>query len=397
MYKNKIALGFSVSVLSAVLLTACSGGAQQDMPPPPQVNVAQVVQKKVQLWDEFSGRIEAVDTIELRPRVSGYLSAVHFREGSEVKRGQRLFSIDDREYRAAVDSAKANVARAQSRVTLARTELARSERLIKEQATSQGELDQRRGELQQAQADMGAMQAAVTQAQLNLSFTTITSPINGRIGAALVKPGNLVQPGSSLLSTVVSMDPIYVTFDGDEQVYLKYQQMSQNGQRQSSRDARNPVQVGLANETGYPHKGEMVFVDNQLNAGTGTIRAKAELKNTDGVFTPGLYARVRLLGSGEQTVMLIHEMAVSTDQDRKFVYVLGDENATVRKDVVLGENVDGLRVVRSGLDPKDIVIVNGVRKIFYPGAPVAPITVPMDKPDQAPPAPTNPATAKAEQ
>jgi len=395
MYKIKLSIGFSVSFLSAALLTACSGGNQQGVPPPPQVNVAQVVQKKVQLWDEFSGRIEAVDTVELRPRVSGYLSAVHFREGSEVKRGQRLFSIDDREYRAVVDSAKANAARAQSRVVLARTELARSERLIKEQATSQGELDQRRGELQQAQADLSAMQAAVTQAQLNLSFTQITSPINGRIGAALVKPGNLVSPGTSLLSTVVSMDPIYVSFEGDEQVYLKYQTLSQNGQRQSSRDARNPVQVGLADETGYPHKGEMVFVDNQLNAGTGTIRAKAQLKNTDGVFTPGLFARVRLLGSGEQVVMLIHEMAVSTDQDRKFVYVLGEKNATVRKDVVLGEAVDGLRVVRKGLTPKDIVVVNGVRKIFYPGAPVEPITVPMDKPDQAPPAPANPAATAA--
>ena len=359
------------------------------MPPPPQVNVAQVVQKKVKLWDEFSGRIEAVETVELRPRVSGYLAAVHFHEGSEVSRGQLLFSIDDREYRAAVESARANLARAQSRVALARTELARSERLIKEQATSQGELDQRRGELQQALADAGSMQAAVTQAELNLSFTRITSPINGRIGAAMVKPGNLVSPGSSLLSTVVTMDPIYVTFEGDEQVYLKYQAMSQNGQRPSSRDARNPVQVGLANETGYPHKGEMVFVDNQLNPGTGTIRAKAELSNADGVFTPGLYARVRLLGSGEQTVMLIHEMAVSTDQDRKFVYVLGDKNSTVRKDVVLGESVDGLRVVRKGLDPKDIVVVNGVRKIFFPGAPVNPNTVPMDKPDQAPPAPAN--------
>ncbi|MEO8002818.1 MAG: efflux RND transporter periplasmic adaptor subunit [Arenimonas sp.] len=393
MRKNKLLIAVSFSVLSAALLVACSGGAQQQ-PPPPQVNVAQVVQKKVQLWDEFSGRIEAVDTVELRPRVSGYLAAVHFREGSEVRRGQLLFSIDDREYRAAAESARANVARAQSRVALARTELARSERLIKEQATSQGELDQRRGELQQAQADLSSAQASVTQAQLNLSFTQITSPINGRIGAALVKPGNLVSPGTSLLSTVVTLDPIYVTFDGDEQVYLKYQQMSQNGQRQSSRDARNPVQVGLANETGYPHKGEMVFVDNQLNAGTGTIRAKAELPNPDGVFTPGLFARVRLLGSGEQSVLLIHEMAVSTDQDRKFVYVLGDKNATVRKDVVLGENVDGLRVVRKGLDPKDIVVVNGVRKIFYPGAPVAPITVPMDKPDQAPPAPAD-AAAKA--
>jgi membrane fusion protein, multidrug efflux system len=400
MRKNKLSIGLSLSftLLSVALLSACSGGGQQEFPPP-QVNVAQVVQKKVQLWDEFSGRIEAVDSVELRPRVSGYLSAVHFREGSEVKRGQRLFSIDDREYRAALDSAKANVARAQSRVVLARTELGRSQRLIKEQATSQGELDQRRGELQQAQADLSSMQAAVTQAELNLSFTQVTSPINGRIGAALVKPGNLVSPGTSLLSTVVTMDPILVTFEGDEQVYLKYQAMSQKGQRQSSRDARNPVQVGLANETGFPHKGEMIFVDNQLNASTGTIRAKAELQNTDGVFTPGLFARVRLLGSGEQNVMLINEMAVSTDQDRKFVYVLGEKNATVRKDVELGETVDGLRVVRKGLDPKDIVVVNGVRKIFYPGAPVAPLTVPMDKPDQAPPAPANTAAkpaAKAE-
>jgi membrane fusion protein, multidrug efflux system len=396
MRKNKLSISLSLSctLLSVALLSACSGGGQQAFPPP-QVNVAQVIQKKVQLWDEFSGRIEAVDTVELRPRVSGYLSAVHFKEGSEVKRGQPLFSIDDREYRAALESARANAARAQSRVSLARTELARSERLIKEQATSQGELDQRRGELQQAQADLSSMQAAVTQAQLNLSFTQITSPINGRIGAALVKPGNLVSPGTSLLSTVVTMDPIYVTFEGDEQVYLKYQTMAQNGQRQSSRDTRNPVQVGLANETGYPHKGEMVFVDNQLNAGTGTIRAKAELANADGIFTPGLYARVRLLGSGEQTVMLIHEMAVSTDQDRKFVFVLGEKNATVRKDVELGETVDGLRIVKKGLTPKDVVVVNGVRKIFYPGAPVEPITVPMDKPDQTPPAPAAPA-AKAD-
>ena len=390
MYKIKLSIGFSVSFLGAALLTACSDGNQQGMPPPPQVNVAQVVQKKVQLWDEFSGRIEAVDTVELRPRVSGYLAAVHFNEGSEVKRGQLLFSIDDREYRAAVDSARANVARAQSRVTLARTELGRSERLIKEQATSQGELEQRRGELQQAQADLSAAQAAVTQAELNVSFTRITSPINGRIGAALVKPGNLVSPGTSLLSTVVTMDPIYVTFEGDEQVYLKYQGMAQSGERKSSRDARNPVQVGLANEDGYPHKGEMVFMDNQLNAGTGTIRAKAQLSNADGVFTPGLFARVRLLASGEQMALLINETAVSTDQDRKFVYVLGDKNATVRKDVVLGETVDGLRVVKKGLDPKDVVVVNGVRKIFFPGAPVEPITVPMDKPDQAPPAARKP-------
>jgi multidrug efflux system membrane fusion protein len=294
---------------------------------------------------------------------------------------------------AALDSAKANAARAQSRVELARTELARSERLIKEQATSQGELDQRRVELQQALADLAGAKAAVSQAELNVGFSQIRSPIDGRVGAALVKPGNLLSPGTSLLATVVSMDPIHVSFDGDEQVYLKYQGMAQNGQRASSRDARNPVQVGLSNEDGFPHQGEMVFVDNQLDPATGTIRAKAELRNPDGVLTPGLFARVRLLGSGEQSALLIHEMAVSTDQDRKFVYVLGDKNTAQRRDVVLGETVDGLRIVKSGLKPGDVVVVNGVRKIFFPGAPVAPITVPMDKPDQAPPAPAAPAAA----
>ena len=385
MPKNSFYISVVLPVLSVALIAGCSKGEQQAFPPP-QVNVAQVVQKQVQLWDEFSGRIEAVNTVELRPRVSGYLSAVHFREGSDVKRGQLLFSIDDREYRAAVDSARANVARAQSRVTLATTELARSERLVAEQATSQGEVDQRRGELQQAQADLSAMQAALTQAELNLSFTRIVSPIDGRAGAELVKPGNLVSPGSTLLSSVVSLDPIYVTFDGDEQVYLKYQSLLQKGQQQTSHAVKHPVQVGLANEQGFPHQGELEFIDNQLNAGTGTIRAKALLKNTDGVFTPGLFARVRLQGTGEQSALLINEVAVSNDQDRKFVYVIGPNNTAVRKDVVLGETVDGLRVVRSGLTPDDQVVVNGVRKIFFPGAPVAPVTVPMDKPDQAPPA-----------
>ena len=185
---------------------------------------------------------------------------------------------------------------------------------------------------------------------------------------------------------MVSLDPIYVTFDGDEQVYLKYQSLLQKGQQQTSHAVKHPVQVGLANEQGFPHQGELEFIDNQLNAGTGTIRAKALLKNSDGVFTPGLFARVRLQGSGEQSALLINEVAVSNDQDRKFVYVIGPNNTAVRKDVVLGETVDGLRVVRSGLTPADQVVVNGVRKIFFPGAPVAPVTVPMDKPDQAPPA-----------
>lgn len=366
-------------MIGMLLLTACEQGAAPQFPAP-QVNVAQVVHKNVQLWDEFSGRIEAIDTVELRPRVSGYLSEVHFVEGSSVDEGQLLFSIDDREYVAALNSAKANVARAQSRVTLAQTELERSERLLASQATSQGELDQRRGELQQAQADLAGVQAALTGAELNLSFTEIRSPIAGRIGEALIKPGNLVSPGTSLLSSVVSIDPIYVTFEADEQIFLKHQFLTSQSSSQG-----NPVEIGLADESGYPHKGALVFVDNKLNPNTGTILAKAELSNADGLFTPGLYARIRLSGNENPQVLLINEIAVANDLDRKFVYVLGENNSALRKDVELGAHAEGLRIVTSGLSPEDVVVVNGMSKIFYPGAPVDPITVPMDQPEQAPP------------
>ncbi len=369
-----------------VLLAGCGGNAEQQMPPP-DVSVAAVVQKSITQWDEYSGHIEAIDAAEIRPRVAGHLSKVHYDEGGLVEKGQLLFTIDSREYRAAADAARADAARADARLTVAKEELGRGEKLIGARAISQGELDTRRMEFQQAEADLLAAHAHVTEAELNLGFTYIKAPFAGRAGAALVKPGNLVAPNETLLTTLVSVDPVYVTFTGDERAYLRYQDLARAGNRESSRDVRNPVLVGLANEDGFPHKGEMDFVDNALDPQSGTIRARAVLPNPEGRFTPGLFARVRLLGESQTSALLIHEQAVLTDQDRRYVYIAGKENSAERRDVKLGPQVEGLVVVESGLKPGDKVIVNGMRKIFFPGQPVKPRVVPMDQPDLPAPAP----------
>lgn len=367
----------------ALILSACGGGGGPPDFPPPQVSVATVVQKSVTEWDEYSGRVEAVDAVEIRPRVGGYLAGVHFAEGGAVAEGDLLFTIDDREYRAAVASARADLARADTRVELARQEFARSESLIAAKAVSQGELDARRGELKQAEADRLAARARLDQAELTLSFTRITSPIAGRVGAALVKPGNLVAPDASLLTTVVSLDPVYVSFDGDERAYLRYQSMIRSGDWQSPRTTLTPVEVGLATDDGFPHRGEIDFIDNALNPATGTIRARARLANPDGVFTPGLFARIRLLGASVENALLVHEQALLTDQDRRYVYVVGADGTAQRRDVQLGPQAGGLRVVTSGIAAGDRVVVNGTRKIFFPGQPVQPVEVPMDQPDAA--------------
>ena len=385
-----------VAVVLAALLAACGGGAGGPPEfPPPQVNVATPVQKSVTEWDEYSGRIEAVDSVEIRPRVAGYLAAVHFEEGMTVDKGQRLFSIDDREYRAAAASARADLARAEARVQLAERELVRSRTLVEARAVSQGELEAREAERQQAEADLLAARARVEQAELTLSFTDIRAPIAGRVGAALVKPGNLVAPDQTLLTTLVSLDPVYVAFEGDEHAYLRYQKMIREGDWNSPRESSVPVEVGLSSEQGFPHRGEIVFIDNALNPATGTILARASLANADGVFTPGLFARVRLLGATREGALLIHEQALLTDQDRRYVYVIGEGNTAQRRDLQLGPLIDGLRVVEQGLSANDQVIVNGTRKIFYPGQPVAPVAVPMTDPNQAPPA-AAPAAAQAE-
>jgi len=376
----------AIAVIAALLLAACGGDGQQQFPPP-DVSVAAVVQKSVTEWDDYSGHIEAIESAEIRPRVSGHLRSVRYREGGLVEKGQLLFTIDDREYAAAASAARADAARAEARVALAKQELARAEQLITARAVSQGELDARRMEAQQADADLLAANARLARADLDLGFTRVTAPFAGRAGVALVKPGNVVNANQSLLTTLVSVDPVYVTFTGDERAYLRYQELARNGSRGSSRDTRNPVLVGLANEDGFPHQGEMDFVDNALDPATGTIRARAVLPNPDGVFTPGLFARVRLLGASQQDALLIHEQAVLTDQDRRYVYVVGANNSAERRDVTLGPHIESLRVVQSGLKPGDKVIVNGMRKIFFPGQPVNPRDVPMDQPNLPPPAP----------
>jgi multidrug efflux system membrane fusion protein len=370
----------------AVVLAGCGGNQQQQMPPP-DVNVAPVVQKSVTRWDDYSGHVEAIEAAEIRPRVTGHLEAIHYPEGGLVKKGQLLFTIDSREYRAAAAAAAADLSRAEARVALAKQELERAERLIGERAISQGELDQRRMEAQQAEADVAAARANQAQASLNLEFTRITAPFAGRAGEAMVKPGNVVVPNQSVLTTLVSVDPVYVTFVGDERAFLHYQEIVRSGNAESPRDGQTPVLIGLANEEGFPHRGEVNFVDNALNPETGTIRARAILPNPEGRLTPGLFARVRLLGETLQGALLIHEQAVLTDQDRRYVYVVGKDNSAERRNVTLGAPVEGLRVVEAGLKAGDKVIVNGMRKIFFPGQPVNPHLVPMDEPNRPTPAP----------
>jgi RND family efflux transporter MFP subunit len=338
-----------------------------------------VLQKKVKDWDEFTGRFQAVETVEIRPRVSGYIDKVAFKEGALVKSGDLLFVIDPRPYQADYDRAAADLKRYKTALDLARIESVRVQRLRESGAVSQEELDERTSTVAQAEANVAGAQAAVEAAQLNLTFTRVTSPINGRVSRAEVTRGNLVTGGNNggtLLSSVVSIDPIYLYFDSDELAYLRYTQMARQSEPASSREARDPVQVGLANEEGFPHSGYVDFLDNQLNPQTGTIRARAVLENKDGQFTPGLFARVQLLGSGEYTAILIEDRAVNTDQSQKYVLALSPDNKVEYRKVTLGRIIGGLRVVREGLKPGDVIVVNGAQRV-HPGMTVTPERVVM--------------------
>jgi len=369
-------LALAVSLLVAAVITACSSQAEPTagMPPPPEVSVAQVLSKQVSEWDDFTGRVSAIETVELRPRVSGYVERVAYQEGQEVKKGDLLFVIDQRRYKAQLDQAQADLERARAEARLAQTQDVRAQTLVEAKAISREEFETRRAATTQGNAAVRAAEAAVANAQLDLQFTQVRSPINGRAGRAAVTEGNLAQADSTLLTTLVSQDPVFVYFEADEQSFLRYQALARDGKRAQS---QNPVRVGLANEQGYPHEGTVDFTDNQVDAATGTIRARAVLRNPDRIFTPGLFARVQLEGSSSVKAMLIDEKAVLTDQDRKYVYVLGPKNAATRKDVQLGRIVDGLRVVNSGLAPTDKVIVHGVQKVFFPGMPVSPKQIAM--------------------
>ncbi|MBO9874185.1 efflux RND transporter periplasmic adaptor subunit [Xanthomonas hawaiiensis] len=362
----------AVALLVATL-AACGGKAnEQGAPPPPSVGVAPALQKQISQWDEFSGRVEAVEHVDLRPRVSGYIDKVAYVEGQEVKKGQVLFTIDARSYRADLARAEADLVRARTQAKLSASEAARAKTLSEQQAISTESWEQRRAAAEQAQADVLAAQAAVDSARLNLEWTQVRAPIDGRAGRAMVTAGNLVTAGdsASVLTTLVSLDKVHVYFDADEGTFLRYAQMARDGQRPSERDGSLPVQVGLVGEDGYPHAGKVDFLDNQLVRSTGTIHVRALLDNADRRFTPGLFARVRLLGSGRFDAVLIDDRAVLTDQDRKYVYVVDKDGKAQRRDVQLGRSAEGLRIVQSGLSAGDRVIVDGVQKVFMPGMPV---------------------------
>ena len=344
--------------------------------PPPQVSVAQVVQKSVTEFDEFTGRFEAVERVEVRPRVSGYIASVNFVEGREVNKGDVLFVIDPRPYDAEYKKAKAQVAQARSQLSLAKSERDRATKLLDSHAISQEEFDTRVAGNDQATANVEAAEAALDSAALNLTFTRVTAPISGRISKTQITTGNFVSSGQTHLTTLVSLDPIYVAFDDDEQGFLKYSKLARAGDHASARDSQNTVLVGLADENGYAHKGVMVFIDNELDASTGTIRGRARLDNHDRVFTPGLFARVKVLGRDQYTALLINDSAVGTDQGVKYVYVIGADNKVQYRPVKLGPVIDGLRVVREGLSQGETIVVNGLQRV-RPGSPITPERVAM--------------------
>jgi RND family efflux transporter MFP subunit len=337
-----------------LLVLACADPPPQ-APPPPAVTVASVPEREVTDWDEFTGRLEAVDAVEIRPRVSGYIRRVAFAEGKEVRKGEVLFEIDPRPYEAELARAEAQLEQARTGAELAAKEVERARRLVVVQAISREEFDSRTSAEAQGGASVRAAQAAVRTAQLNLDWTRVRSPIAGRVGRAEVTAGNLVQagpPAATLLTTVVSLDPIYAYFEGDERSYLKYAALT-----------GSKVFIGLADEDGFPHEGRVDFVDNRLDPESGTIRARAVLSNTDHRFTPGLFARIRLAGGKEYRAPLVVDRAVGTDQDKKFVLVLGPDSTVGYRPVQLGPLVDGLRVVTSGLQPGERVVINGLQRV----------------------------------
>jgi RND family efflux transporter MFP subunit len=379
------------AVLLAVAVSTVLSGCSSEATPnaalikPTPVSVAPAIQRDVVDWDEFTGRVEAVESVEIRARVTGYIESVNFSEGSVVRKGDLLFVIDPRPYRAELSKAEAELTRAVARAELSESDVARSEKLLAIKAVSQEEYDQRINASREARADVEAARAAVEAARLNIEFTRVTAPISGRVSKAAVTAGNLVTGGTgnaALLTTIVSIDPIYVSFEGDEQVYLKYNELARRGERTSSRDAANPVQMGLANENGYPHQGHMVFVDNQVDPRTGTIRARATFDNKDGYFTPGLFARVKLLGHDRYSAVLVDDRAVGTDQSQKFVYVVDANNTVTYRAVKVGRLTDGLRIVNEGLAPGERIVVDGLQRV-RPGTIVAAEPVAMDARENA--------------
>lgn len=360
---------FPVLLLAAAALAACDQkpqGAAARAQEPPAVTVAQPTRRTVTDWDSFTGRFEAVEQVEVRARVNGYVDSVDFRDGAIVSKGDLLYVIDPRPYEAAVAQAAGQLADARSRTSLAERELARGQQLAQTSAIPEATVDQRRQQLQISQAAIIQAEANLRRAQLDLEFTRVTAPIDGRIGRHLVSVGNLVQGGeggSTVLTTIVSLDPIHIYFDMDEATFLKNTRLWLEGRRPTSRDKPNPVQITLPGDTAPSRQGAMDFVDNRLDVGTGTLRGRAAVPNENLALVPGQFARVQLIGSAPYEALLLPDAAIASDQSRKVVYVLRDDDTVEARPVQLGPIDAGLRVIRDGLNAEDRVVVDGLQRV----------------------------------
>ncbi len=393
-------------VACGYLLSACKPSGQEHgsgaSAPPPAVTVALPILREVIDWDEFTGRLVSPETVEIRARVSGYLDKVHFTVGAEVKEGDLLFTIDPRPYEAIVQRMEAGVASAKSRVELATQELENVAKLQNNGAVSAEDYQRRANAAAGATASLRAAEAELREAKLNLEFTQIRSPIDGRVSDARITKGNVVTDGvddESLLTTVVALDPIYCHIDVDERSVLKYRQLHREGKRISAQFGKVEAEMELTLERGFPHKGFIDFVDNQLDASTGTIRARAVFPNPDRLMAPGFFARVRVPGSGKYEGLLVPDRAIADDQGTSHVWVVGDDNTVVYRKVMTGPIIDGLRIVREGLTPGERVVVDGVMSVrqgqkVTPEAVVAPAGEAIPK-GVEPPSPAKPGSPAA--
>ena len=354
-----------VAALLAGLLAGCDNkpGAGA-APPPPPVTVSKPIQKSITEWDEYTGRFVPVATVEVRARVSGFIDSIHFKDGQIVKKDDLLFVIDQRPYQIAVEQAKADLERARAKYDIATSDVDRATALVRNQTLTEREFDTRKSTQRDAAGQVGSGEAALKQAQLNLEWSEVRAPIAGRISDRRVDAGNLItggQTGATLLTSIVTLDPIHFAFDGSEADFIRYLRLAASGVRQSSRDTPNPVAVRLADETEFKHQGRMDFVDNVVNAKTGTIRGRAIFDNKDGLLTPGFFGRLRLYG-GQRDAFLIPDSVISSDQASKIVFTVADDGTVGTKKVELGPIVDGLRIVRSGLAPTDRIVIDGIQR-----------------------------------
>ena len=380
--------------LAAALFAALSAGCDQGQPSakqqqaalPPTVSVSQPVQREIVEWDEYTGRFDATQTVEIRARVSGYLNEVRFKDGQEVRQGDLLFVIDPRPFERALEQSRAELFAANTKVENANLDVARGQPLIERKIISDKTFDDRMSLLRDAQAAVKVAEAKVKSTELDLSFSTIAAPISGRIGRTIVTAGNWVSAGSvsgaTLLTTIVSQDPIYIYFDVNENNFIKYKRLAERGVTAGAADVGAPVEVALPDERGFPHKGRLDFLDNRLDQGTGTLRARAVIANKAGLFLPGLFARARVTGTPAYTALLLPDEAIGTDQTNKYVLVVGGDGTVERRNVRLGPLVEGLRVVREGVAGADWVVTRGLQRA-RPGGKVEPKRVAIEVSDAA--------------